>query len=178
MELYLSPNGRIDQSTYWRGVITLFVVSAVLSAVSAYVSPFIGFLGIVVIWPWIVLHVKRFHDAGKTGWITVAMVVLAIIVSLVASTLLFGIFGVNTAAMQEQMMRDMEDMQASGDAGAMMAYAMEQSKQMAQKQLLPNIVGTAIVTGVVGFVMSLFKSDPNENQYGAPTGGGGTDTFA
>tara|TARA_R110002020_G_scaffold105961_2_gene246901 strand:+ start:147581 stop:147754 length:174 start_codon:yes stop_codon:yes gene_type:complete len=57
MNLYLSPNGRIDQPTYWRGVITLFVISAVISVVSAFVSPFLGILGLIVIWPWIVLHV-------------------------------------------------------------------------------------------------------------------------
>lgn len=172
MELYFSPNGRIEQPTYWRGVITLFVISAVLSAISAYVSPFIGILGLIFIWPWIALHVKRFHDAGKTGWLTVAMVVLAIVVSFIAGMLLLGIFGVNSAAMQEQMMRDMENMQ-TGDAGEMMSYAMEQSKLMAQKQLLPNILSTGVVTGVVGVVMGLFKSDPNENQYGPPVSGGG-----
>ena len=176
MELYLSPNGRIDQPTYWRGVITLFVISAVLTAISAYISPFLGFLGIVFIWPWIVLHVKRFHDAGKTGWMTIAMVVLAIVVSMVGGMLLMGIFGVNQAALQEQMMRDMEDMGASNDPAAAMAYVMEQSKKVAQAQLIPNILSSAIVTGVVGFVMGLFKTDPNDNQYGPGPGGAG-ETF-
>lgn len=179
MELYFSPNGRIDQATYWRAVITLFVISAVLSAVAAYVSPFIGFLGIVFIWPWIAVHVKRFHDADKTGWLTVAMVVLAIIVSLVASMLLMGIFGANAAALQQEMIDEMESLQSSGDAGAVMAYAMEQSKKMAQAQLIPNILSSAVVTGAVGFAMSLFKATPGSNQYGAsPNGDPGTDTFA
>ncbi|MCA8902543.1 MAG: DUF805 domain-containing protein [Hyphomonas sp.] len=168
MELYFSPNGRISQGTYWRGVITLFVISAVLSAVAAYVSPFIGFLGIIFIWPWIALHVKRFHDAGKTGWLTLAMVVLAFIVSFVVGMLLMGAFGVDAASMQQEMMEDMESMQSSGDPGAVMAYAMEQSKKMAQKQLIPNLLSSGIVTAAIGFVMSLFKSDPADNQYGPP----------
>lgn len=174
MELYLSPNGRIEQATYWRAVITLFVIGAVLSAISAYVSPFLGMIGIVLIWPWIAVHVKRFHDAGKTGWMTLAMVVLAIVVSLVAGVILRPLFGVDVAAMQETMMRDMEDM-ASSDPGSAMAYAMEQSKKMSQAQLLPGILSSASVTAVVGFVMSLFQTDPNDNQYGpGPAGAGET----
>ncbi|MEH6409690.1 MAG: DUF805 domain-containing protein [Hyphomonas sp.] len=178
MNLYLSPNGRIDQSTYWRGVIILFVISTVLSVVSAYASPFLGMLGIVFIWPWIVLHVKRFHDADMTGWVTVGMVVLAIVLSMVLGLILPGLFGVDTMAMSEQMTRDMEDMAASNDPGAMIAATMEATKKMAQAQLLPNILSTAIVTGVVGFVMSLFKSTPGTNKFGPPPGGPSEETFA
>lgn len=178
MNLYLSPNGRIDQATYWRGVITLFVISAVVSVLSAYVSPFLGLVSLIVIWPWIVLHVKRFHDAGQTGWITIGMVVLAIILSMVLSFILPALFGVDMIAMQEEMMRDMEDMSASNDPGAMIAASMEASKKMAQAQLLPSLLSTAIVTGVIGFVMSLFKSTPGPNKYGTPPGMAPQDTFA
>jgi uncharacterized membrane protein YhaH (DUF805 family) len=178
MNLYLSPNGRIDQSTYWRGVITLFVISSVLAAVSAYASPFLGMLGIVFVWPWIVLHVKRFHDADMTGWVTIGMVVLAAILSMVLGLVLPGLFGIDTFAMSEQMTRDMEDMAASNDPGAMIAATMEATKKMAQAQLLPNILSTAIVTGVVGFVMSLFKATPGTNKFGPPPGGPSEETFA
>ena len=178
MNLYLSPNGRIDQSTYWRGVITLFVISAVVSVLSAFVSPFLGLLGLVVVWPWIVLHVKRFHDADQTGWITIGMVVLAIILSTVLSFILPALFGVDAAALQAEMMRDMEDISSSNDPGAVLAASMEASKKVAQAQLLPSILSTAIVTGVIGFVMSLFKSTPGPNKYGPPSGMGAVDTFA
>lgn len=177
MELYLSPNGRIDQPTYWRAVLILFAISAALSVISAFVSPFLGFIGIVFIWPWIAVHVKRFHDAGKTGWLTVAMVVLALIASLVLSFILPALFGVDQAAIQQQIQRDVEQAASGGDAGAAMAAAMEASKAAAQAQLLPSILSTLIVTGVVGFVMSLFKTDPNDNQYGPGPGGSGA-TFS
>ncbi|KCZ88838.1 DUF805 domain-containing protein [Hyphomonas johnsonii] len=178
MNLFLSPNGRIDQPTYWRGVMILFAISALLSIISAYVSPILGMLGIVFVWPWIAIHVKRFHDADMTGWITIAMVVLAIVVSIVLSMILPALFGVNMAEMQAQMVSDMEDISSSNDPRAMMAFTMEHTKKMSQAQLLPNIVTTALVTGIVGFVMSLFKSTPGPNQYGEPMGAGaGTATF-
>jgi len=166
MELFLTPNGRIDQPTYWRAVLILLGISAALSAVSAFVSPFLGFLGLLFIWPWIAVHVKRFHDSGKTGWITVAMVVLALVVSVVSGLVLPGLFGIDQAALQEEMMREVER-SSSGDPSAALSAAMEASKRVAQAQLLPSILSTAIVTGVVGAVMgAINKTDPNDNQYG------------
>lgn len=176
MELFLTPNGRIDQPTYWRAVIILFVISAALSVVSAFVSPFLGFAGILFIWPWIAVHVKRFHDAGKTGWLTVAMVVLAIVVSFVLALFLPALFGIDQAAMQEEMQREIEQAASSGNPAAAMSVAMEASRRAAQAQLLPSILSTLIVTGIVGAVMGLFKTDPNDNQYG-PGPGGASSTF-
>ena len=177
MELLFSPNGRIDQPTYWRAVLTLFGISAVLTVVSAYVSPFLGFVSIIFIWPWIAVHAKRFHDAGKTGWLTLAMIVLAIVLSALAGMVLPALFGVDVGAMQREMEENMQDYLSSNDPGAAMAYVMEESKRMSQAQLLPSILSTAIVTGVVGFVMSLFKTDPNDNQYGPGPASAGT-TFS
>ncbi len=173
MELYLSPNGRIDQPTYWRAVLILFAISAGLTVISAFVSPFLGMLGIVFIWPWIAVHVKRFHDAGKTGWLTVVMVVVALVVSMILAFILPGLFGVDQAAIQLEMQREIEA--AGSDPAAAMGAAMEASKRAAQAQLIPSILSTLIVTGLIGFIMSLFKTDPNDNQYGpGPAGSGPT----
>ena len=165
MELYLTPNGRIDQPTYWRAVLVLLGISCALTVVSAFVSPFLGFAGLLFIWPWIAVHVKRFHDSGKTGWLTIAMVVLAIVVSMIAGLILPGLFGVDQTALQQEMQREIERA-SSGDPAAALSTAMEASKRIAQAQLLPSILSTAVVTGVVGAVMGLFKTDPNDNQYG------------
>lgn len=171
MELFLTPNGRIDQPTYWRAVWILFAISCALTALSAFVSPFLGMLSLIMIWPWIAVHVKRFHDSGKTGWLTVAIVVLAIVVSFIASAALLGAFGVNSIEAQMEMQRQIED-SASSDPSTAITAAMEATKQMAQAQLIPSLLSTAIVTAVVGFVMGLInKTDPNENQYGPGPGG-------
>lgn len=176
MELYLTPNGRIDQPTYWRAVLILFGISAALSVVSAYVSPFIGFASILFVWPWIAVHVKRFHDAGKTGWLTLVMVLLSIVASFVLAAFLPGLFGIDQLAMQEEMQREIEQAAASGNPAAAMSVAMEASKKAAQAQLVPSILSTLIVTGAAGAVMGLFKTDPNDNQYG-PGPAGASSTF-
>lgn len=171
MELYLSPNGRIDQPTYWRAVLVLFGISVAISVISAFVNPFLGLLGIVFAWPWIAVHVKRFHDAGKSGWMTLLMVLVAIIASLILGAILPALFGIDQAALQLEMQREIEA--ASGDPAEALSVMMDSMKRASQAQLLPGALSTLIVTGVLGFIMSLFKSDPNDNQYGpAPDGPG------
>ncbi len=172
MDLFLSPNGRIDQPTYWRGVAILLAISVAVSALSAYVNPFVGFLGILFIWPWIAVHVKRFHDSGKSGWLTIAVVVAALVLSLILGAILPGLFGVNMLALQADLQRQIEDASSGGDPGEMMAIVTESTKRIGQAQLLPNIVSTAIVTGVIGVLMGVInKTDPNENKFGPGPGG-------
>ncbi len=172
MELFLTPNGRIDQPTYWRAVLILLGISIAMSVISAFVSPFLGFASLLFIWPWIAVHVKRFHDSGKTGWITIAIVVLAMIVSMILGFVLPGLFGVDQFALQQDMQQEIERASSSGDPSAAISAAMEASKRVAQAQLLPSLVSTALVTGIVGAVMgAINKTDPNDNQYGPGPGG-------
>lgn len=156
---------------YWRAVLILLGISAAISVISAFVSPFLGMAGLLFIWPWIAVHVKRFHDAGKTGWFTLGMVVVAIIVSMIAGFILPGLFGIDQAALQQEMQREIESATAIGDPAQAMSAAMEASRGLAQAQLLPSILATAISTGAVGAVMGLFKTEPNDNQYGPGPGG-------
>lgn len=176
MELFLSPNGRIDQPTYWRAVLILFGISAALNVVSAFVSPFLGFAGILFIWPWIAVHVKRFHDSGKTGWLVLAVIVLAFILSWVLGLVLPGLFGVDQAALQAEMQREIEQASASGNPAAAMTVAMDATRDISQRMLLPGLIQGVIMTGLIGvFMGALNKTDPNDNQYGpGPVGASST----
>lgn len=118
------------------------------------------------------MHVKRLHDSNKSGWLTIAIVVLAAVVSMIVGFILPGLFGVDQAALQAEMQREIENA-AAGDAALAMSEAMDASKRIAQATLLPSILSTAVVTGVVGAVMGLFKTDPNDNQYGPGPAGAG-----
>lgn len=158
MELFLTPNGRISQSTYWRGVIILAVISIALTVLSAYVMPFIGILGIIFIWPWIAIHVKRLHDNGKTGWLVIAVIIAAIIVSMILGAILNPILGADPAALQAEMTEAMQ----SGNT----ADLMDMTKSMQRAQLLPQIISTAVMTALIGFGMSMLKTEPTDNQYG------------
>ncbi|MFN7054191.1 DUF805 domain-containing protein [Hyphomonas sp.] len=173
MELYLNPNGRIDQQTYWQAVLVLFGISAAITLLSAFVNPFFGLLSFIFAWPWIAVHVKRFHDAGKTGWLTLALVALGMVLSFLLGALLPGLFGVNTAELEAELQRDLSRAQAQGDLDAIMSATTASLQQVGQAQLIPSIVSTGIMTAIFGTIMGMLKTDPNDNQYGPGPGGPG-----
>lgn len=165
MELFLTPNGRIDQPTYWRAVLILFAASAVISILSVYVNGIFGLLTLGVIWAWIAVHAKRFHDNGKSGWYMLLLILVAAILNLVLGGILPSLFGFDQAAYNEEMT------QAMSDGG--FASVVEVLNTGQRATMIPGILGTLIVTGILGAIMSLFKTDPNDNQYGPGPGGAG-----
>jgi len=62
--LFLSPHGRISRQTFWIGFFVLFGLSFVVNAI-----PVLGqILWFLMLWCWVVLFTKRFHDMGQSGW--------------------------------------------------------------------------------------------------------------
>lgn len=174
MELFFSPNGRIDQPAYWRAVLVLGGISVLLWLLSAYVNAFFFMLGIFFWWPWIAVHVKRFHDAGKTGWITVAMIVAAIVLYYVFAAVFGMVFGSDLETMQE-IDRQMTEAQERQDVEAML-----EALDMMMAEIMPVMIFVIVaLTAALGGIMSLFKTDPNDNQYGpGPGGSASADLFA
>lgn len=163
MQLYMSPNGRIDQAVYWKAVLILFIVSTLINAATFFVSPLIGLLSFVVMWSWIAIHAKRFHDNGKTGWYMLLLILIAAVVGQVISMVLPGLFGFDQLAYNQRM----EEVASSGDFSGMMDLINEGNRAL----FLPGTISTLVVTFVLGFIMSRFKTDPNDNQYGPGPGG-------
>ncbi len=64
VNLFFSFNGRIRRTHYWIGWAIVFVVGLVIGMI-----PFLGVLGILLLWPNLAIGVKRLHDMGKTGWL-------------------------------------------------------------------------------------------------------------
>ena len=63
--LFLTPFGRIRRREFWLGFAVVVASSFVIGAI-----PAIGqSLGFVLLWPQVVIHVKRLHDFGWSGWI-------------------------------------------------------------------------------------------------------------
>lgn len=159
MNLLFSPNGRIDQPTYWRAVLIIAILSAVCSALGVFVSGVFGFLALVVMWNWIAVHAKRFHDNGKTGWYMVLLILVSGVVGMILGGILPGLFGFDMAAYNEDVSKTM---QRGGDFAALMELINEAQRQT----FVATILQTFIVTGILGAIMGLFKTDPNDNQYG------------
>lgn len=63
--LLWTPKGRIARGDFWLGFLIVMVASMITGAV-----PVVGpFLGLLVLWPQLVIHIKRLHDIGWTGWL-------------------------------------------------------------------------------------------------------------
>jgi uncharacterized membrane protein YhaH (DUF805 family) len=166
MELFLTPNGRIDQPTYWRAVFILAGVSAVISVLATYVTMAIGLLGLGTAWAWIAIHAKRFHDNNKSGWFMLLLIVVAAISNNVFSGLLEGMSGFDMAEYE----REVGAASSRGDFGALMTLMSEAQRAT----ILPTIITTFITTGILGGIMSLLKTDPNDNKYGPGPAGAST----
>jgi len=102
MDLFFSFNGRINRAKWWLGVLGLFIVQWVLWLVlgsafglaalenidsndptavvvlmqqmSAMMVP-MGILILVMIYPSLAVHTKRWHDRNKSGWWSLIMLI-------------------------------------------------------------------------------------------------------
>jgi uncharacterized membrane protein YhaH (DUF805 family) len=71
-QLYLSPSGRINRQTWWlKFLVPTVVVSWGVAAVDHFAGAggmALGFWYIAILWSSIVMTIKRWHDADKSGW--------------------------------------------------------------------------------------------------------------
>jgi uncharacterized membrane protein YhaH (DUF805 family) len=71
-ELYLSPNGRINRRTFWLfGVLVFVAISLVASLLDGLLDTrgiIGGIAGLLLLWPGLMIQIKRWHDRDKSGW--------------------------------------------------------------------------------------------------------------
>jgi uncharacterized membrane protein YhaH (DUF805 family) len=76
-QFYLSADGRVNRKQWWLWLILpVFVISIVASIIDAAsghdpqqgVGPVIAIFSLLVLYPSIVVYIKRFHDRDKSGW--------------------------------------------------------------------------------------------------------------
>lgn len=151
----LNPQGRLGAAKFQTAAFILIGVGAVLSLLPL-ASPTLGILGIVslaLIYPWVVIWVKRLHDSGKSGWLFLLVLLLYLIVSFAASSFIGAQFGPEV------------DPATSADFEAMMAVMSESIRLTA----LPNTIASVVIS--VAFVFganAILKGDPGPNAYGPP----------
>ncbi len=138
-KLFFSPEGRIGRQTYWIGILVLFAVHVLLG--------WTGIAWLVATYSWIVISIKRFHDMGKSGWLTAIPVVAGIVVPFAA------IFAVAGSAI------------ISGVSGA--------GEEMVAAAVLSALGGAVLVLLASGFICLGFliwqgvaESQSGDNRYG------------
>lgn len=70
-KLFFSPDGRIGRQAYWIGWLVLIGANTLLF--------WVPFLSLVTVYCWICVCSKRFHDMGKSGWLSAIPVTLSIV---------------------------------------------------------------------------------------------------
>ena len=163
MNVLFGSKGRITPNQFWQGIIILVGLQILLYLGMAYVSIFLIFVYLLLLYPYICVYAKRLHDGAKSGWLFMAFFVGAIVVSLVIDLLTGGFSGIDEAAIQVEA----EELMAAGDMEGVIALY----QRMIKTDLVLSIVNLVILNLVIGFFAARIVSDPHTNQYGPPVGG-------
>ncbi len=140
-KLFFSPDGRIGRQAYWIGWLVLIGVNTLLF--------WVPFLSLVTIYCWICVCSKRFHDMGRSGWLSAIPVTLSIVMPIGA---VLAIAGAAVAA----------SISGAGDETVIAAVL----SAVAGSALL--LLG-ALVIGI-GFLIwqGVALGEPGANRYGPP----------
>jgi len=177
MNLLFFPSGRITPEQFLRGALVLIAIGAaiqLLPLISLRLSLIFSLLGVVTIWCWVVLWVKRFHDGGQSGWMTLLVILVWIVLGFIANSIVQAMFLGDIAEQTADMVEAMEDIDDDNVSGVFTAM-FDMMGGMARKLAIPTAISSALVAlGVTYGANALIKHDPDENQWGPGSVG---DTF-
>ena len=168
--LLFSPSGRVGPSEFMRGAMILIAINfviGVLPLINYTIGSMFSLLGLILIWCWIALFIKRYHDGGKSGWMSLVPIIAFVILSLILSQIVTSMFAGNINA---QLKEATEAAAESGDISSIFAITTELAPAIAKKTALPSAIGGAIVSYLIAMVFNnMIKSDDHENQFGPAT---------
>lgn len=72
-DLLFSFQGRVCRKTYWLFLLALAVlgfIAGVLAGLAGYEDSGVAvlILTVLIVWPWLAIQVKRWHDTNRSGW--------------------------------------------------------------------------------------------------------------
>ena len=110
-------------------------------------------LSFALIFPWVVIWVKRYHDGGKSGWMClIPIIVYALLFGVVMAVMLGGEFS---------------QILELASSGASQAEQQEASEQLMKGKELPVAIIGVVVSAATAFLFnSMIKRDDHENQFG------------
>jgi uncharacterized membrane protein YhaH (DUF805 family) len=156
--LLFSPSGRLDPPGYMKAMLIIGVITAViglLPLVSSSIATIGGLVSLVFLYVFFAISIKRAHDAGKSGWMSIVFFILLMIVSVIVTLILFAVFGLN--------MMDMFSTAMEGDPQAAAAAAEAFTKSSAIPSALASLIGYPATAFLVN---AMFKQDMHDNTYG------------
>ena len=166
--LLFSPNGRIGPQEFFKGMMILAVISAVITLtglVNFKLSQTLGLVSFLLLIPLFFLLIKRSHDSGKSGWMSIVWFILWIIVFMILGMLMSTIM---PSAAETELKEALESaMLEGGGLGDIMALTKEMGPAIAKQSAIPSAIAGLVGTAVAAFVINMLnKHDDHENQYG------------
>ncbi|WP_291844404.1 DUF805 domain-containing protein [Maricaulis sp.] len=125
--------GKLSPQEFAQGIVAILAVNLVLRVFS--MMPGLGMLfallglvvGLISLFAWVCVYSKRFHDAGKSGWLTLAAIVGVIVIAAAINLILAPLLGAGVAT----------------SGGSMLAVT--------PGNVLASAIGGLIANGVVGY---------------------------
>jgi uncharacterized membrane protein YhaH (DUF805 family) len=147
--LLLKFEGRIGPNSLMQGTVAVFALAVIIQLLSIAV-PFIGILGLALLFPLFCLYAKRLHDGGKPAIWTLAVLGGVFVGGIVLSSILTPI-----------VVGDVVGAALRGENVTGMGFRI--------KVVLLGIVNAAIIYFGAAFITNqLVKGDEGENAYGPP----------
>jgi uncharacterized membrane protein YhaH (DUF805 family) len=152
MEAIFNPFGRIGPLAFRNTALILILIGACFSLLPL-LNPglaALSFASLLLFYPWLVIWVKRFHDAGKSGKLFLAVLVTWVIAGVAVNRLIVARF-----------------LPAPPPVDPHFLWA-SMVAQM-QASALPSTITSVIISLAFALVINEeLKSDPAENAYGPP----------
>lgn len=170
VDLIFNPNGRIGRNRFWQGMVILTVASILVVAGNTMVHPAVGFVNLLLIYPYICVYGKRLHDVGTTAWWVIAIWLASMVVSFIFG-LIFGPMFMSPEMLDIQ--EEMSERMAQGD----FAGFFEGAEILADKMLPLNILATIGTNLVLAAAIGVLPTQQHENKHGPVPGASAGDTF-
>ena len=165
--LLFSPNGRVGPQAFLKGLGIIALLSALISMVPAFnfsLGTILTYASIVLLFPIFCLLIKRSHDGGKSGWMSIVWFILIMILGFAATAFAQNMTGGQPLQEMNELVRAAmaeQDLRAVGEIGK------EYAPAVAKNAAIPASIAGFVATMLGGFLVNLFvKQDAHENQFG------------
>ena len=156
--LLFSPNGRINPSEFTKAALILIALGFILALPEAFgmsgaLTTIAGLISFLLLYPWVVIWIKRYHDAGKSGWTCLVPIIIYIIAAIILMMVLLG----------DEFMA----MFQAASEGASQAETEAMAEEMGQGKQISLLIATTVLSAAIALGFNaIIKRDDHENQFG------------